>query len=199
MPQIRKLTISDFDGTIVFTPHKTTEIDGISAIERYDRWLVEGKKPKRRWSGWWGRTETLMPPIFGDYTDGKFTPPASLLNESLASILRDASEEEGHRLVLMTGRHVGMINKEIGVHAVQSILDGYGLKFDEYYYFPGGQHRDTLSWKIDEIKRLKEEYTPEILDIHEDRPGHAYAFLREFKEANIWVVNQETRESYPIR
>lgn len=171
-----KLYIFDFDGTLINSPHEHSTIDGVPARERYDQWLIETGQPKRKWLGWWGRPETLIPPIFGQWDeDGELIVPDSLLNHELAQKVREVQEDPEILSVLMTGRHIKMVNKKRKEHVCKTILDAYGLVFDRYYYGTTGQ--PTINFKITTIQNLLQEF-PKIqhVEIWEDRHPHTSEF-----------------------
>lgn len=171
-----RIHVYDFDGTLVYSPTPDRLIDGVPAIEHYDRWLADNGMPKRKFIGWWGRKETLLPPIFGTWIDGKLAPPPEDLNVELADIVRDHGQDEESLLLLMTGRHVKMTHTYDGVkqHVCRTILDAYGLKFDRYHYSIG---QSTIKYKIEVIQLYLEEF-PGIryIEIWEDRAPHISEF-----------------------
>ncbi len=141
-----RLSLWDFDGTLVRTPSPETLIDGVPARQYYDDWLEANGRPKRRFSGWWGRTETLYPPIFGSYNEqGGIVPPPDALNQDLAEFARAAFADENTLSVLMTGRHVKMVHPDTGVHLSRLHLESYGIACDRYYYVAGGA--PTINFK----------------------------------------------------
>lgn len=172
-----KLKFFDFDGTLVFTPGPETLINGVPSLEVYDQHLRENNLPKRAWSGWWGRTETITPPIFGSYSDtGFFRGDQNLLNQELFEIAATHWADPECLNVLATGRHAKMKDpKNPKQHMVKTILDAYGLTFDAYHYCVGGQ--PTLQFKCGLIEKYLDDY-PSIKDIEiwEDREQHYSKF-----------------------
>lgn len=170
-----KLFVFDFDGTLVDTPGPNTLIEGLPAIEFYDQWLLENNLPKRKFKGYWGRNETLLPPIFGEYIDDCLIPPAEKLNQEIAEIAR---AKEGNVLsILMTGRHTKMthFNKGLKQHICETILKSYQVPFDRYYY--KSTFAPTIDFKINTIQAILREF-PSICDIEiwEDRVEHITEF-----------------------
>jgi hypothetical protein len=174
----RKLAVCDFDGTLVFTPSPHTIIDGLPALECYDRWLSENNKPKRKFTGFWGRTETLLPPIFGSWNDQqRLVPPKESLNVELAETISRYTEDPDCLTVLMTGRHVGMKHTYLGKkqHVCQSIADEYGVHFDRYYY--GSSGLPTIKFKLNVIDMMLREFASlRDVEVWEDRHPHTSEF-----------------------
>ncbi len=170
----KKLVVIDFDGTLVWSPSKATLVEGVPAIELYDRWAAAQGLPPRKWQGWWGRKETLMPPIFGSHQGGTLTCPPECLNHSLVAILEEYRQDPVTLSVLMTGRHAKMTYPD-GIHVCRAILDSYKVTFDEYHYNTGG---DTLQFKCKTIDDVLNRH-PAIDDvtIYEDRADHVSAFF----------------------
>ena len=170
-----KLVVFDFDGTLVNPPSPDkTLIEGMTCLEYYDKWLIENNLPKRKFSGWWGRTETLRPPIFGKFENDVFVPSKELLNQELVEIHKEYYSNSGNLVILMTGRHVGMKlpNKK---HVCREILDAYGLEFDEYHYNFGG--KPTLTFKCETLDKILDEVpTIKEVEIYEDRMEHVSTF-----------------------
>lgn len=185
----KRLKIYDFDGTLVFTPGPDTLVNGVPALQVYDEWLVESGQPKRKWQGWWGRTETLMPPIFGvqDHDHG-WCLPEELLNDELAALHAEQIQDEENLVVLMTGRHIKMKHPDRKEHVAKCILDGYGLKFEEYHFVSTGM--PTLQFKCNTIEHILRE-NPSIreVEIWEDREAH-YSKFWEFVK---WLQNKQGR------
>lgn len=203
--KLRSLRVFDFDGTIADSPHPDTPIEGVPALQYYDEWLASNGMPKRKFLGWWGRTETLLPPIFGKWdSEGNLVPPPEWLHEDIAALARDYKADESCLSILMTGRHVGMRHEYKGErqHAVKTITDAYGLSFDRYYYGSTGQ--PTLTFKLNTIQAiLREIPTIRMVEIWEDRHQHTsefWNFVKYYKRIgkleNGLVHQVEPKETY---
>lgn len=171
----KRLKIYDFDGTLVNTPSPEAVIEGWPARDHYDRWLSMNDLPRRKWTGWWGRVETLLPPIFGTMKDGVWVMPEGVLNEELAALHAEQRDDEENLVVLMTGRHRKMQHPEKKEHVSKVILDHYGLSFDEYHY--SYDFTPTLTFKCNTIdKILQDNPSIEDVEIYEDREPHYSKF-----------------------
>mmetsp|Transcript_56289 Transcript_56289/g.138257 ORF Transcript_56289/g.138257 Transcript_56289/m.138257 type:complete len:254 (+) Transcript_56289:430-1191(+) len=102
-----QLFIFDFDATLVWTPGP---LEGSKLYER------ETGTPWG-WSGWWGRPESLTPPVVP-------TPAGQdLLNKRLAKTMRVAHDDPDIKVMVLTGRHVGLHSH------VTRILRDLGMDF----------------------------------------------------------------------
>jgi hypothetical protein len=180
------LRFKDFDGTLVYTPGPDRIYNGMAATEFYDKWLAENNLPKRKWTGWWGRTETLMPPLFGEINEqNQWVVPEHLLNKELAALHAEHVADEDSLNILATGRHFKMRHPNTKEHVVKEILDRYGLKFDRYYYVATGC--PTLTFKCNLIESLLQEFdTIRHVEIWEDREQHTSKFWELVK----WLKKQ---------
>jgi hypothetical protein len=148
-----KLSIMDFDGTLISTPLPDT-----GKIE-YE------KKTGNPWphKGWWGQLDSLDMKIFD--------------MPSIPSVVADYHIEKADAntaLILVTGRMVKLGG------AVKKILDAKGLTFDEYHYNTGGA---TDIVKVKTFNELLIKYpTVEFVEIWEDRINHVQIFEQWGKE-----------------
>jgi hypothetical protein len=178
MPKYTKLLIADFDDTLVYTPSDTDLIEGVPARQYYDMWLADNGMPPRRFQGWWGRKETLLPPIFGKWDENnRLVPPQDRLNHELVKTVKEKQTDPDCISVLMTGRHIGMSHTYHGTkeHICKTILDAYGIYFDRYHY--GSTGLPTLQFKLNTIQATLREF-PSIrsVEIWEDRHPHTSEF-----------------------
>jgi hypothetical protein len=166
--QKRRLAVYDFDDTLVMTPH-----DDVGK-ERWEK--ATGQKWK---GGWWGRAESLKPPVFN------YEPEA--LNAPVVKSFMDDKARDDTIVVVMTGRH-SALEKE-----VKEILNKYKLEPDEEYYKghpelrkePGyPQGTDTWDYKSWVVKN-KFAVRPGIeeIDLWDDRIDHVPKWL----ELSRWV------------
>jgi hypothetical protein len=186
MKKYTKLFFKDFDGTMVYTPSPDYLYEGLPATAYYDQWLSSRGLPKRKWMGWWGRTETLMPPLFGQVDEqGTWTVPEHLLNKELAALHEEHLADEDALNVLATGRHFKMKHPDTKEHVVKEILDRYGIKFDRYHYVSAGQ--PTLTFKCMLMESILREFeTIRHIEIWEDREQHTSKFWEFIK----WLKKQ---------
>lgn len=163
MPQSESLSpkkrcvIYDFDGTLFLSPDR----------ESGEVLYLEGTGSTWPYQGWWGRIESLMPPVVPDPI------PHDLLVASTVEAYRKDCADTDTNLVLMTGRPFKARKR------VQEILDHFDLKFHAYHYrgMKGQKGRDTLEIKLNIIESELLHPKLEILEIWEDRPEHTSAFL----------------------
>lgn len=164
--QINKITIFDFDGTLMRTPHPET---GIPLWEN----ITKKKYPH---IGWWSKPESLDDSIF----------VIEPINETVKMYHKEI-EKPNTLVILLTGR---LPQQSL---QIEELLHSNDIYFDEYHYKGNG---DTLTSKINTIKNLinKYPYVNEI-EMYEDRKPHAIEFLKWGKEngVNIKVNLVESR------
>ena len=143
-----KLSVFDFDGTLVDTPLDTEE--------SRQQWADYHKKD---WPylGWWGRNESLdmdvwdMPVIPDTIKDYK-----------------DESSNPNTMVVMLTGR----LEKQRPY--VMAIIKKYGLKFDRYLLKQGGR---TIEDKLRQLNGiLKQNPTIKEVEMWDDRDNHILSF-----------------------
>jgi hypothetical protein len=178
-PGINRLVVFDFDGTLVFTP---TLEEGLPVYEKEtgkpwyikdsDTAIQHGYPSGFRRKGWWGRKETLEPPIFEPHPD-KF-------NQNLAKVFYSFKNDPETYVVVMTGR---MAHSE---QMVKKILATYNIHADEYF-FQGQKDltqdpkystvKDTFAYKEFVImNRLMSNEIDEV-EIFDDREEHMSKFV----------------------
>ena len=140
-----ELHVFDFDGTLVETP---TPTDGMEEFER---------RTGTRWPhvGWWGRAESLEPPL----TMG--VGPA--LEEYRESVMREDVVR-----VMMTGRRSKLKD------SVEAVMRVFDIECHEHIF--NGTGHSTLVYKQNELRRLVKKYKPKRVRIWEDRVSHAREF-----------------------
>ncbi len=147
MGNFKKLSVFDFDGTLVNTPLPE-----------------EGKKEYKEktgqdWphAGWWGQPMSLDSEIF----DMNIIP--SVIRAYLKEI-----NDSNTMVVMVTGR----VNKLSGL--VKKILDDNGLKFHEYHFNNGGSTESAKKKTFDKI--LSENPSITEMELWDDRLEHIPVF-----------------------
>ena len=147
MENFKKLSVFDFDGTLVNTPLPE-----------------EGKKEYKEktgqdWPhvGWWGQPLSLDSEIF----DMNIIP--SVIRAYLKEI-----NDSNTMVVMVTGR----VNKLSGL--VKKILDDNGLKFHEYHFNNGGSTESAKKKTFDKI--LSENPSITEMEVWDDRLEHIPVF-----------------------
>lgn len=140
-----ELHVFDFDGTLVDTP---TPKDGMELYRS-----VTGQE----WpfQGWWGRAESLEPPLTME------CGPA--LDEYRESVANDAVAT-----VMMTGRRIKLKK------SVEAVMRMFDIECHEHIF--NGTRFCTLEYKQNELRRLVAKYKPKRVRIWEDRISHAKEF-----------------------
>jgi FMN phosphatase YigB (HAD superfamily) len=157
--KITKISIFDFDGTLIDTPEPETGK------------TIYKEKTGNDWpfKGWWGRNEGLDMDVFDI--------------KPIQKVVSDYNEEKvrpNTKVIMMTGRIPK--NSEY----VEKILNTYNLKFDEYIYKKASE---TLKFKIGKLDEMLETYPNlRELEMWEDRPEHTKAFREWGSNKNIDVV-----------
>jgi hypothetical protein len=160
-----RIAIYDFDGTLFRSPDR----------EEGSRIYQQATGQPWPYQGWWGRAETLMPPIVPE------VPGAAWFIDHVVKQQRADSADPKTTTILMTGRPNKIRER------VKQILDSHGLRFDQYFF--RGQRNsvgnDTFEIKANYIQDL---ITPDTttIEIWEDRPEHVTEFwaLAEKLKAN---------------
>lgn len=176
-----KLQIFDFDGTLVYSPLRNTflKVKGVgqgTAQQLYDKWLADNKKPKRKWSGWFGRKETLLHPIFPRPLK------EDMLNREVADLFVESQNDSNVITWMMTGRHSG-----IG-HLVRDILMGYDILDETKARCLYATRTPTLLWKLDTITEAVIEEEISEVEMWEDRVEHVEAFT-EFGQDSLSTLD----------
>ena len=151
----KRLVVYDFDGTLFNSPEQE---DGSK------RYYELTNKP---WpfKGWWGRVESLMPPLVPE------NPDDSWYISNVAAAQKEDSADPNATVVLMTGRAIHLKPR------VMDILDKGGLKFHDTFFAgqSGTKGSGTFEIKANNIRNLlNSDY--ETLEIWEDRPEHVHEF-----------------------
>lgn len=207
-----KLVVFDFDGTLVKTPEEEDgkklyeEATGKSwVIENDEQALKNGFDKGFRRRGWWGRMETLLPPIYSRPA----TKKSVIMTVHMAWL--NANDDKAAQKVLITGRH-SKLKEE-----VEKILYELSMDMDEYFYkgmHPACTHpdykQDTPGWKMFAILQLAMKPEYDRVTIFEDREDVVELFntkmIEEFKTrwpqvvyVNIHDVKKKRSYFHPIK
>ena len=211
----RKLDVFDFDGTLFRNPLDTAEnrkkfedhtgIPWIINKEMSRELTRKHKKYIGVRKGWYGRAETLSPPIVPD------PAPADMFIAHVCESFHKSKADQESLTLLMTGRHAGIQAQVLRIADDGGLLQVQRSKSKEGELFcrnidpnvtcwfmgmdgprpKGNKPTDTLPWKI----WILEQYTKihpeiEVIEIWEDRDEHVEAF-RELNEllADQVIVN----------
>lgn len=152
-----KVVIWDFDGTIFKSPDR--EAGELSYFEATGKTFP--------FDGWWGRLESLMPPVVPE------KPGEEWLIASTIAAYRESAKDQNAEMILMTGRPYK--NR----HRVLEICNHFDLTFHKHYFRgqPGQRGRDTLEIKTNFIQDDLIHPELQILEIWEDRIEHTSAFM----------------------
>lgn len=154
----RRLSIYDFDGTL-FRTHDRATGEVAYFVATGNLWPYQG---------WYGRRETLLPPIIPDPI-----PKDLLIAEVYEEYRKDFADRENTHVVLMTGRPVKLRKR------IQEIFSAFDLRFDEEYYrgMKGmSRAQDTFDIKADIIRGRLLHPTLEEVHVWEDRAEHIGRF-----------------------
>ena len=147
MNHIKKISIFDFDGTLVDSPKPE---DGIPIWEEVNGYEYPFKT-------WWDRVESLDQEVFDI--------------DTIESTIDDYNEEYGNEdtlVIMLTGRIPKLKN------TIKNILDKNNIYFDEYHF---KDIDNTLLSKVNTIEELLLRYpNVEEIEMWEDRKHHAIAF-----------------------
>ena len=153
---ITKISIFDFDGTLMDTPHPE---EGKKEWEEFT-----GKKYPH--IGWWGKPESLDDAVFD-------IQPI----ESTVSDYKKEMSNPDTMVIMLTGRLPHQSEQ------IEELLALHNINFDEYHYKSNG---DTLTSKINTIKSLLHRYpNVSEIEMWEDREPHALSFEQWGKDNNI--------------
>jgi hypothetical protein len=143
-----KLSVFDFDGTLVDTPLPNDENKQMWADYHGKDWP---------YIGWWGRNETLDMDIW----------EMPLIPDTIKDYRTKKSNDET-MVIMLTGR----MSKQKPF--VMRILEKYGLTFDKYLLKRGG---NTITDKLSQLNQLLAE-NPSIKEIEmwDDRDSHIPQF-----------------------
>lgn len=155
---ITKISIFDFDGTLMRTPHPE-----------------EGKK---KWEnfynkdyphiGWWSKPESLDDAVFNIDTI-----------ETTINDYKKEMETPNTLVIMLTGRLSHQHDQ------IMELLKFHGIVFTEYHYKESG---DTLNSKLNSIIKLLNRFPQvNHIEMWEDREPHSIAFEEWGKENNVKI------------
>lgn len=155
--EIKKITIWDFDGTLVDSP--LPEIGRGVYLEK------TGKEFPHK--GWWSKRETLDFDIFD-------IPMIESVKEDYDKV----KDETDTVKIMLTGRILPLKKQ------VEAILSNHGLEFDEYHYNSGGP---TEIYKMRIMDELLDKYPDaDEMSLWDDRLEHIPIF-EEFLKKKVEV------------
>ena len=168
---INKISIFDFDGTLMKTPHPE-----------------EGKKQWEEFTGkeyphigWWSKPESLDDAVFD----------IQPIENTVTDYLREKSNPDT-LVIMLTGRIPHQAEQ------IEELLLLHNISFDEYHYKGNG---DTLSSKFNTIKSLLNRFpNVKEIEMWEDREPHAIEFKQWGKENGVNLkVNLVTSDGQIIK
>lgn len=196
-----QLHIFDFDGTLVNTPLDTPENRRKYEKDKGIPWIIDKKlsaklSAKHRKHigmrrGWYGRRETLEPPLVPDPTPKDFFVP------KVCDEFRASKANEDAITLLMTGRHAGIMAQVLRICGDGKLIDvkKKGVKQGKLYVDcvdanvqclfmgqngpdpQGTKPNETLPWKFWIIEQYERVFPDlEKIEIWEDRSEHVIAF-----------------------
>lgn len=196
-----KLDIFDFDGTLFRSPADTPE-----NRKKYEKgtgipWIIDKEMSRQLTKkhgrhigmrrGWWGRVETLEPPLVPD------PAPPEWFNSDVVAAFKASKENPNTLTMVLTGRYTGMkhhvlrILKDGGLVDIEVSTAKDGTKFytvvdanvtchflgDDGPTKKGSKPGDTFPWKVWLIEQYLEVH-PDIktVEFWEDRDEHVTNF-----------------------
>ena len=201
-----KIDIFDFDGTLFRNPLDTPQNRAKYEKKTGIPWIISKEKSRElsrkrgkfigMRKGWYGRKETLSPPLVPDPATKDF------FIQSTCDAFLKSKADENVQTVLMTGRHGGIKSQVLRICGDGKLVDvkRKGVKNGKLFveqldknvmcFFMGDNGPDpegkkpneTLPWKIWIIEQFVRLYPDlETIEIWEDREPHVDSF-RELDE-----------------
>lgn len=157
-----RTVIYDFDGTLFKSP--TREEGELTYFQETGKYFP--------FTGWWGRSESLMPPVVPE------KPGNEWFIENTVNAYQKDQKDKNTELILMTGRPFKNKNRVI------EICNSSNLKFHKYYFRgqKGSKGKDTFEIKVNYIQNDLIHPNLQILEIWEDRSEHISAFIEVSKK-----------------
>lgn len=191
---MRNLNVFDFDGTLFRTPLNTHENRRKYEKDKGIPWVIDKKLAHKlsnklgyhvgMRSGWWGRKETLEPPIVPDPV-----PPEFFIQKTCDDFLR--SKKSDSLTMMMTGRYLGLQHHVLRILGDGGLVDIHRENDQCQSIDPdvtctflgdsgpkpvGNKPSETLQWKLWVLDQYVVMYDFEGIEIWEDRKEHVQAF-----------------------
>jgi len=143
-----KLSVFDFDGTLMNTP--------LNSLENKEKW-AEYHGREYPYIGWWGREESMDRNVFD------ITPRKHVISDYIKE-----RRNSNTMVIMLTGRPKKLSN------IVEDILKQNNLVFNKYLYNRGGKTINEKTIQIIDI--LKEHPTIKSIEMWDDRVEHIPLF-----------------------
>jgi len=149
------MVIYDFDGTLFRSPEKE------KGMQRY---AEEIGKPYPH-KGWWGRIESLMPPVVPHVPDLSWYVSKTIKQYHIDQACPKTN------IILMTGRTNKFRSRII------SLLENQNIRFSQMYFCNDHDSSGANTFEV-KANRIKKLLNPNIetLEIWEDRPDQIHQF-----------------------
>lgn len=195
---MKKLNVFDFDNTLFNSPADNGHYRNLYEKETGIPWIISkelaaqlSKKLKRKISprhGWWGRAESLQPPIVPD------PPPKDWLLPTHIDLL-ESKKDPTSVSIIMTGRHAGLKQHVLRILYHYDILNivkekDWFINNDAVSIYCLGENgplkneefgepkpNQTFPWKCWIISQFLLLYPLENVEIWEDREEHVNQFI----------------------
>lgn len=199
---MKKIEVFDFDGTIFKNPTDTPENKKKYEDNTGLPWIIDKQKsreltllykkyiPVRK--GWYGRSETLEPPLV------PFPIPKDMFIQDTCNRFLESKKNPDVHTILMTGRHCGLKSQVLNImkegkliEVKKDVKDGnvYCKNIDPNVvcYFlgdngprpKGDKPTSTLLWKIWILEQYSRVFPElETIEIWEDREEHVSEFSK---------------------
>lgn len=194
---MHKLDVFDFDGTLFRTPENTHQNRRKYEKDKGIPWVIDKKlaaKLTRKLGrhvgmrrGWWGRKETLEPPLVPDPA-----PPEMFISKPCEALHKSKADPDILTL-LMTGRYTKLASHVLRICGDGGLIE-VDIANDEYHSVDpnitcmflgasgpdpqGNKPGETLPWKVWIMEQYLRLYDIEEVEIWEDRPEHVEAFRK---------------------
>jgi hypothetical protein len=196
-----KLHLWDFDGTLIDSPMDTPANRKLYEKAHGIPWIIDKnlsvslskklKRPIGMRRGWFGRPETLEPPLVPD------PAPESLFIQKLCNEFLASKSDPDTMTVILTGRHAGLKrhvlrilddgklvkcerrtdqNGRMWIDVVDPDVQVYCLGEDGPAKPDTAKPGETLTWKLWIINQFQKLYPFTKVEIWEDRAAHVEAF-----------------------
>lgn len=175
----KRLCVFDFDNTLFRSPENTDENKRFYEKETGIPWHItkemsvrlskQHHRPINPRTGWWGKADTLMPPLVPDPV-----PQSMWIMETINDLLL-AKDCPDTCTIIMTGRHAGL------QHQILRILhDGRFCKVDKVPKKDGGLH---YTWADPTVSLYLLGMDGLCSDVAGPKPNETFPW-------KIWIINQ---------